>query len=277
MKLGFCTSAYPGRPLVAVFDKLAEAGYQAVEPFAWPGHPCYPDAFVQAEGPTIRTQAAERGLEISAVSAHTTWLGSGLATGEALGFTCRSAEIAADLGVRFLNTSTGPYPPACDRFEAWDALRRAFLAAAGHAEGLGVTLCLEPHVGHICLTWESTLKLLREVGSPALRLNFDAGHYFALGLDYRVALDQLRDYLVHVHLRDFILNRPPLGDLRQDRGNVRAVALGDGDFPLPEHLAQLRSVGYNGVVSAELHVSDPDQAMQRSAQNVLPMIRSLGS
>ena len=273
MKLGFCTSAYPGRPLVEVFDKLADAGYEAVEPFTWEGHPCHPDSFVQAEAPTIRAQAAERGLEISALSAHTTWVGSGLSTEQALRFTCRSAEIAADLGVQFLNTSTGPYPPVCDRFEAWDALRRAFLRAAGHAEGLGITLCLEPHVGHICLTWESTLRLLREVGSPALRLNFDASHYFILGLDHRVALDQLKGYLVHVHLKDFILNRPPLGDLRQDKGNVRAVALGEGDFPLQEHLAHLRSIGYDGVVSAEVYVSDLDEAMQRSAHNVLPMLR----
>lgn len=273
MKLGFCTSAYPGRPLVEVFDKLAEAGYEAVEPFTWEGHPCHPDSFVASEAPTIRRQAAERGLEISAVSAHVTWVGSGLGTDAALDFTRRSAEVAADLGVRCLNTSTGPYPPMCDRFDAWDALRRAILAAADHAEGLGVTLCLEPHVGHMCLTWESTLRLLREVGSPSLRLNFDASHYFVVGLDHRVALDQLQGYLAHVHLKDFVLQRPPLGDLRQDKGNVRAVALGDGDFPLQEHLEHLKSLGYDGVVSAELYVSDADEAMRQSARNILEMIR----
>lgn len=274
MKLGSCTSAYPGRPLGEVFEKLSAAGYQAVEPFTWEGHPCHPGSFDPAEGPRVRREANDRGLEISAVSAHTTWVGMGNTADEALDFTNRSAEVAASLGAPCLNTNTGPYPPQCDRFEAWDAMRNAMLAATEHAEGLGVVLCIEPHVGHMCMTWESTLKLLREVGSPNLRVNFDASHYFVLGLDYRVALEQLRDYVVHVHLKDHVLRRPPLGDLRNPRGNARAVALGDGDFPLENHLRHLKSLGYDGVVSAELYVDDPDAALRRSAANVLPMIAS---
>jgi len=275
VRLGFCTSAYPGRPLTEVFGKLSAAGYQAVEIFTWEGHPCHPDSLNPSDGPAIRRQAAAGGLEISAVSAHTTWVSMGGTANEALEFTRRSADVAADLGAPCLNTSTGPYPPQCDRFEAWSAMRDAMLAAADHAAGLGVTLCIEPHVGHMCLTWESTLKLLREVGSPNLRLNFDASHFFVLGLDHRVALEQLRDYLAHVHLKDFTLRRPPLGDLRNPRGNARAVPLGDGDFPLRDHLRHLKSLGYDGAVSAELYVEDPDTALRRSAANVLPMIGGL--
>jgi sugar phosphate isomerase/epimerase len=113
------------------------------------------------------------------------------------------------------------------------------------------------------------------VGSPNLGVNFDASHFFILGLDYRVALEQLRGYVVHVHLKDFVLRRPPLADLRNPRGNAKAVSLGDGDFPLQDHLRHLRSVGYDGVVSAELYVDDPDAALRRSAAHVLPMIEAL--
>jgi sugar phosphate isomerase/epimerase len=275
VKLGSCTSACPGRPLTEVFGKLSAAGYQAVEPFTWEGHPCHPDSFDMADGPRIRGEASDRGLEISAVSAHTTWVRMGGTADEALAFTNRSAEVAASLGAPYLNTSTGPYPPQCDRFEAWDAMRNAMLAAADHAAGLGVVLCIEPHAGHMCMTWESTLKLLREVGSPNLRLNFDASHFFILGLDHRVALEQLREYLVHVHLKDFVLRRPPLADLRNPRGNAQAVALGDGEFPLADHLRHLKALGYDGVVSAELYVDDPDTGLRRSAANVLPMVEAL--
>jgi sugar phosphate isomerase/epimerase len=178
------------------------------------------------------------------------------------------------LGVPLLITSTGPFPPACDRFAAWDALRAAVLRAANYAASLGVTLCLEPHVGHICLTWESTLKLVREIGSPNLRVNFDASHYFVLGLDYRTALGQLSDYLAYVHLKDFRLKRAPLGHLSPSPSNAEPTALGDGDLPLAEHLAQLRSLGYEGVVSAELYVRNPDAALKQTALNVLPLLRT---
>jgi len=275
MKLGFCSSAYPGRPLVEVFDKLAAAGYGAVEVFTWEGHPCHPASLDAAQARAVRHAASERGLEISAVSAHTNWVSGGGSASEALDFTNRSAEVADRLGVPLLITSTGPFPPACNRFEAWDALRAAILKAADYAASLGVTLCLEPHVGHICLTWESTLKLLREIGSPNLRANFDASHYFVLGLDYRVALEQLRDYVVYVHLKDYLLKRAPLGNLSQSPDNAVPTALGDGDFPLAEHLGHLRSIGYDGVVSAELYVADPDAALKQTAQNVIPMLKAL--
>jgi len=273
MKLGFCTSAYPGRPLVEVLDKLAAVGYGAVEVFTWEGHPCHPALCGGGEAAAIRRAAAERGLEISAVSAHTDWVSGGGNTSQAVDFTLRSAEVADRLGVARLITSTGPFPPACDRFAAWDALRAGMLKAADAAASLGLTLCLEPHVGHICMTWESTLKLVREIGSPNLRVNFDASHYFVLGLDYRLALEQLRDYLAYVHLKDYRLKRAPLGHLSPSPSNAEPTALGDGDFPLAEHLGHLRSIGYDGVVSAELYVPDPDSALKQSAVHVLPLLR----
>jgi len=272
MQLGFCSSAYPGRPLVEVFDKLAAAGYGAVEVFTWEGHPCHPAALDAAKATDIRRAAGERGLRLSAVSAHTDWVSAGGSTAQALEFTNRSAEVADRLGVPLLITSTGPFPPACNRFEAWDALRSALLRAADAAASLGITLCLEPHVGHICLTWESTLKLVREIGSPNLKVNFDASHYHVLGLDHRVALDKLKDYVVYVHLKDHVLKRAPLGNLTQPPGNAEPTALGDGDFPLAEHLAHLRTIGYDGVVSAELYVRNPDAALKQTALNVLPMV-----
>jgi L-ribulose-5-phosphate 3-epimerase len=275
MRLGFCSSAYPGRPLVELFDKLAAAGYDAVEVFTWEGHPGHPSTCEASQAAEARRAAAERGLEIGAVSAHTNWVSSGGSTAEALEFTCRSAEVADRLGAPLLVTSTGPFPPACDRFAAWDALRAGLLKAADYAASVGLTLCLEPHVGHICLTWESTLKLVREIGSPALKVNFDASHYFVLGLDHRVALEQLKDYLVYVHLKDHVLKRAPLGNLLEPRGNSQPTALGDGDFPLREHLAHLRSLGYDGVVSAELYVPNPDTALQRTAQHMLPLLRAV--
>lgn len=275
MQLGFCSSAYAGRPLIEVFDKICSAGYSAVELFTGEGHPCHPSTFDPSEALTIRRAAAERCLVISAVSAHTNWVTPGGSTVEGLEFVRRGAEVADHLGAPLLITSTGPFPPACDRFEAWDALRTALLRATDYAASLNITLCLEPHVGHICVTWESTLKLLREIGNPNLRINFDAGHFFVLGLDHRTALDQLKAYVAYVHLNDYRLKRAPLGNLSLAPRNAEPTALGDGDFPLEEHLVHLQAIGYDGVLSAELSVSDPDAAMRRTAEYMLPLLRRL--
>ena len=117
----------------------------------------------------------------------------------------------------------------CDRFDAWDSVRDAILRTTDHAESLGVALCVEPHVGHMCLTWESTVKLVREVGSSNLRVSLDISQFLVLGLDHATALDRLSARVAHVHLQDFALRRPPLADLSEPRGNATAVPLGEGD------------------------------------------------
>jgi len=123
------------------------------------------------------------------------------------------------------------------------------------------------------MTWESVLHALTSVDSEALMVNFDASHFFALGLDDRMALSHLSAYVVHAHLKDFRRRKPPLCDLQLDAENLEAVALGDGDFDFGRHLGELLATGFDGACSAELYVADVDDALARSAENMLPLMR----
>ncbi|HJN15115.1 MAG TPA: sugar phosphate isomerase/epimerase family protein [Armatimonadota bacterium] len=262
------TAAFGDRPPAEVFEKLARIGYQAVELSAAPGHPCHPDACDPSAADEIGALARGQGLAITALHTPITWAGRGGTTSDALDAINRAALTASRLGAPLLCTTTGAYPPQCDRFEAWDAVRSGILHAADHAESLGIELCVEPHVGHMCMTWESTIKLIREVGSANLRVCFDAGHFLVLGLNHSAALERLAPRIAHVHLRDFVLRRPPLCELREPRGNATQVAIGDGDLSLVEHLEHLESVGYSGALSIMLPETDVDEALVRASANL---------
>ena len=272
MNVACSLSALHGRPLPEALADIARLGFGAVELSAAPGHACDPDKCDAAKADEIRALATGIGLSVCALSAPITWAGAGATTGDALEYTARCALTASRIGAPLLVTSTGPYPPQCDRFDAWDSVRDAILRATDHAESLGVALCVEPHVGHMCLTWESTVKLVREVGSANLRVSLDISQFLVLGLDHATALDRLSARIAHVHLQDFTLRRPPLADLREPRGNATAVALGDGDLPLADHLAHLRSADYSGALSV---VPPPDcsaEVLARTAAGLSDVI-----
>lgn len=276
IRLGFCSAPCPDIEPGELFELLREAGYAAVELCAWTGHPCHPDALTTASARTLRSRAEDAGLAISALAAHATWVLPGPDASRAIEYMKRCVDAATALVAPYVVTGTGPFPRDTDRFAARDALVGALKEAAELARASGVVLALEPHVGHMAMTWESVLGLLTTVDSDALRVNFDAGHYFALGLDDRAALRQLSAYVVHVHLRDYRRRHRPLCDLQLDPANLEAVALGDGSYDLAGHLDDLDAWGFDGVSSAALFVPDVRAALKRSAEYLRPLLERIG-
>ena len=276
IRLGFCTAPCPDIEPGELCELLRHAGYRAIELCAWTGHPCHPDALTTESAHTLRAQAEDAGLAVSALAAHTTWVLPGPDASWALEYMKRCVDAAVALGAPYVVTGTGPFPRDTDRFAARDALVGALKEAAEAANGSGVVLALEPHVGHMGMTWESVLGLLTTVDADALRVNFGAGHYFALGLDDRAALRQLSAYVVHVHLRDYRRHQRPLCDLQLDPANLEAVALGEGDYDVAGHLDDLDAWGFDGVCSAELFVPDVRAALKRSAQHIQPLLERIG-
>jgi len=275
IRLGFCTAPCPDIELGELFELIREAGYQAVELCAWTGHPCHPEALTADSARDLCARVSDAGLAVSALAAHTTWVLPGPDASRALDYTRQCIDAAVALGAPYVVTSTGPCPRGADRFAARDALVAALREAAEAASASGVVLALEPHVGHMGVTWESVLSLLTTVDSDALRVSFDAGHYFALGLDDRVALRQLSAYVVHDHLRDYRRRQRPLADLQLDPANLEAVALGEGDFDFAQHLEDLDAWGFDGVCSAALFVPDVRAALKHSADHVRPLLERI--
>lgn len=127
-------------------------------------------------------------------------------------------------------------------------IRSALAELAPEAAELGVTLALEPmHPG--CATeWtfltgiDDTLALIGELGSPSVKMVFDAYH---LGQD-PVNLSRIAEVAPHIALVQ-------LGDARRPPdGEQNRCRLGEGSIPLAEIVAALKAAGYDGYYDVEL-------------------------
>ena len=92
-------------------------------------------------------------------------------------------------------------PPPQQKKE-WALVVKNLRALARHAEARGVTLCVEPlnrFETDFLNTVDQGLKLLRDVGSPALKLHLDTFHMNIEEKDQAVAIRKAGRHLGHLH------------------------------------------------------------------------------
>lgn len=127
------------------------------------------------------------------------------------------------------------------------------------AESEGVTLALEPftkYTTHICNEASQLLRLLRTVGSPALKGLGDTDVIATTGVDtFETFIGILgRENLAHVHFVD---------------GNPGGhLVPGDGNLNLDQALHTLEAFDYKGYLGLEIldrrYVMNPEDAMRRA-------------
>jgi sugar phosphate isomerase/epimerase len=136
----------------------------------------------------------------------------------------------------FVRSSREPVPPA--------AIRSILEDAAREAERAGVVLALENE--HICWAADggTTAALVREVASPALRINWDPANALVAGeTPFPDGYASVRGLVHHVHVKD--ARRLP------DCGYEWRV---HGDVEWEGQLRALVEDGYRGSVAIETHV-----------------------
>lgn len=113
--------------------------------------------------------------------------------------TCRKLDLVAELGAPLVVAGAGEAETDEDR----DTLYRHLGRIGDHAGKHGITYCFETHPG-ICQNADGMLETMRVLDHPHLRLNFDTGNilYYNEGADVIAALEQVIDYVCHVHLKD---------------------------------------------------------------------------
>jgi sugar phosphate isomerase/epimerase len=117
-----------------------------------------------------------------------------------------------------------------------------------YARGLGVEIAIELEPFHLSIvnTLEKMVSFLDDVHHPAVRANLDISH-LALAHTPAEEIPNLQGRIAHVHFSD--CDGKKHGDLPPGRGVVN----------FRPYLAQLKNVGFNGVISIELEYS-PDPA-----------------
>jgi sugar phosphate isomerase/epimerase len=253
VRYSFCNEGFGKRPWGAVCETLAEAGYDGVEIAPYVLREDVRD-IAPGDRAEIRGQAEGLGLEI--VGLH--WL---LVKPEGLHvshpdetvrartreYLCHLADFCADLGGKIMvfgspkqrGGSAGASPP-----DAWKWAAETFRGVLPVLEARGVTLCIEPlapaETDFINTAAEGRC-LVEEIRHPNFRMILDCKAMTTEGKPLPDVIRAHRDILAHVHVNDPELRAPGMGDM--DFGPI---------------LAALKEIGYQGYVSVEPFVYEPD-------------------
>jgi D-psicose/D-tagatose/L-ribulose 3-epimerase len=257
MNLSCCIWALSG-PEEETLASLAETGFRVIDirptelrdTLAW-------------------SKAQELGLQVSCIGA-SFGLPEGAtldsleadAAGHALAHVQKALEHGAERGASVAYVIPGLDPGR----EALARYAETLTEAAGHAEMLGLKLCIEHFPGRALPTAAATLNFLQEVGHPNLYLLFDIGHIQMSQEDPVTILKAAAGRLGYVHLDD------------NDGVNDQHLSLLDGvltEAVLEQTLRTLEEINYPGTVSLELNpaLSDPLAALRESREIMLRVMR----
>lgn len=135
----------------------------------------------------------------------------------------RLVELCALMGGRYLvhgSPKQRSVPPGATREQAWERARECLARAARRAHDCGVTYCLEPlspRETDLVNTVEDAVRMLREIGSPALKTMIDCS---AAGQAEREPVAALIErwmptgHIAHVQVNDPNRRAPGQGQMR---------------------------------------------------------------
>jgi sugar phosphate isomerase/epimerase len=181
----------------------------------------------------------------------------------------KAIDDAAALGCNRMFFVLLPEDNAQKRADTFAIFKDTFPAIASHAEAKGVRLALEgwpgpsPTYPAIGCTPEMWRAMFAAVPSSTFGLNYDPSHLVRIGIDYRRALDEFGDRIIHVHGKDTDFD----AERTYEHGTLgptfrKAVGFseswwrytipGEGLVDWSRVVGRLEDFGFNGVVSVEL-------------------------
>lgn len=261
-----------GEPLETVFAAAREDGFDGVE-LDWNS------ADQMLEGGSLAPEnraailaaAHEAGVEIHAVCAHFHNSG-GLASADEEVYK-RALETIRDglyasrqlgasaLLVPFFGTGETDLSDKAGQ----ERLVSALQVLAGDAAKAGVFIALES-----TLRGDVAARLIDATRSTHIGAYWDMANCMSLGYDPIQEVRSLGTRIVRVHAKEF--SRSPDASAQRSPGSysgLNKVALGEGDVPIREVLAELKSVGYRGYVTLETGAFGDKRASARVARQVL--------
>ncbi len=186
---GCSTLLWGGHTLDSALAGIRQAGFDAIELCSIPGMGA--DHLPADASPEIVSLIGrsinDRGLAIDSIGAS-----SNLADPDARKRVKRLMGLAADLGAPSVASSPGG---VSDDEASFSEAVRWIDELAQHGGDLGVRLALKPHLGSVAYSANTALRLMNEVDTEWVCLNFDASHVYRAGDD---AVESLRDLAPHV-------------------------------------------------------------------------------
>jgi sugar phosphate isomerase/epimerase len=286
MKVGVFAVAFSAMVFEDALDYIKSVGVEAVEigcggyigdahlkPTEVLGDP---DAIA-----AVRKAVDDRGLEISALSAHANPLHPNPEIGEPHREYVTNAILMAEaLGVENVVTFSGcpgggpgdmhpnwvtcPWPPDFSQTVAWqweEVMIPYWEKTAKFAADRGVKIAIEMHPG-FCVYNTATALALREAVGETIGSNFDPSHLFWQGADPSKVIRALGDSIYHFHAKDTkidpintpvngVLDNTSYADYAERSWIFRTVGYGHGEQVWRDMVSNLRLVGYDGALSIE--------------------------
>jgi sugar phosphate isomerase/epimerase len=266
MKFG--ASSWPFQwdpPYEKAIERIAGCGFKAVELIGW-NKDYLKDYYTPATIKTLRKALKDNGLAISQFVSTPHDLSSPDAAKRkaAVDHWQRAVDVGCELGSPIINmvsaypfgfrdaeyprittkplvqTFTNKIPAGLD----WDQNYRDYVASlkkcAKACEKAGVMLSIEPHPFRYLANTDGALRILEDVNSPAMGVNFDPSHMFPVGDFPNVTVYRLGKKIIHMHV--------------SDNDGVTNVHWRPGMGKIDWHamFQAMKEVGYDGVVSIEL-------------------------
>lgn len=161
--------------------------------------------------------------------------------------------IARRLEAPSVLVTTGNELDGVPRAAQHDSIVAGLSAAAPIAQEAGVTLALEPlntlvnHPGYYLHSSAEAFDIVHEVGSPRVKVLFDAYHMQIMEGNLINTIEQHIDDIAHFHIADVPGRNEP----------------GTGEVNWPNVLRRIAQLGYGGYVGLELRTTEPEEVALR--------------
>jgi sugar phosphate isomerase/epimerase len=159
-------------------------------------------------------------------------------------------NFCSDVGVKLLILESGGDP---DNPSHWKSFVEDFMSElVSHAEKVDVTIGMENTPQALIKDEDDLLRLMREIPSKALKVNFDPAN---LNLsppgnrDLPSAIRKLKGHIVSVHAKDSVYGGGPYGKMPD--GTWRCPPIGQGTVPWRGCVDALKDIGFDGYLIIE--------------------------
>jgi sugar phosphate isomerase/epimerase len=249
-------------PYEEAVSRIAGLGYQAVELIAW-NREVLESYYTPQRIKTLRTLLDDLGLELSEFVSTPRGMASPdpAERKQAVEHFKRLVEVGVALGTNLVNSVAPnpfelPFPRIMTKHIAqewtlefdgkldWRQNWLDYVAVVRQlcdiCEDAGVKYALEPHPYRWMRNAASMMRLIDQVNSPALGMNFDPSHLFPMGEMPQAVIYEVGERVFHTHFSD------------NDGTSNAHWRPGKGKIDWQGVLKALQDVGYDGVISIEL-------------------------
>ena len=243
--IGLAYGTYAMKTLTteAALRTIARIGYDGVQPALIPGWPTDPAQMSAADRKSLRGLIDELGLAVPAMLDSLPLRG----TAKSRAANLERLKQAVALGNELVPSS----PPILDtilggKTSEWEQVKGRMVAElkewAKIAEDGRTTICFKPHAGNAVHSPDRALWLVREVGSPRIRIVYDYSHFHVEGVSLESSLKQLIAYAPFVVVKD-----------SEGTPEKHTYLLpGDGNVDYLAYFRLLKELKYSGFVAVEV-------------------------